>query len=305
MLNDGKGNFVLADKNTAPALENIGMVTDAAWADTDADGDPDLVLSLEWGTIKVLQNDGGKLRDISEKSGLEAYSGLWNCLQIADLDGDGDLDIIAGNHGKNSRLKAETDRPLTLHINDFDQNGSAEQILSAYNDRQSYPFVLRHDLIMQLPGLKKKYLKYENYRDVKIEDMFSAEELAGSVVLSANELQSGVFFKENNGYNFVPFPPAAQSAPLYSFAVNDFDADGNQEIVYGGNFLRSKPELGIYNASYGGMLRCDKSGNVIAVPTSESGIFIEGEIRDFALFSDTKRILAARNDAAVQIISYE
>ncbi|MEL6192409.1 MAG: VCBS repeat-containing protein, partial [Bacteroidota bacterium] len=162
--NDGTGNFNNITQTNAPGLSDIGMVTDASWFDMDQDDDLDLIVVGDWMAITVFEQNEGKLTKV-ENSGLEKSNGFWNCLRPSDLDGDGDTDFIVGNHGLNTRFKATEDEPVSMLINDFDQNGSAEQVISVYNDGTSYPLALRHDLVMQMPILKKKYLKYESYKN--------------------------------------------------------------------------------------------------------------------------------------------
>jgi len=156
--NDGKGNFTNVSDQVAPGLQKVGMITDAQWADVDGDRDLDLILAGDWMPIKLFYNEGGKLGERSETKGLEKSQGWWNRLEAGDLDGDGDIDFVAGNHGLNSRFKASESKPVSMYVNDFDQNGTLEQIICTYNGDKSYPMALRHDLLQQLPLLKKKYL---------------------------------------------------------------------------------------------------------------------------------------------------
>src|SRR5258706_5540866 len=118
-------------------------------------------------------------------------NGWWNTVMIKDIDADGDLDVVAGNHGLNSRFRAGQEKPVTMYVNDFDNNGSVEQIICTYNGDKSYPMVLRHDLLQQMPGLKKKFLKYESYKDATITDIFTPNQLQDAVKLTAFEFSSG------------------------------------------------------------------------------------------------------------------
>src|SRR5690606_8156447 len=175
LQNDGRGNFSNVSREAAPDLANIGMITDAVWADIDRDGDDDLLVVGEYMTVTVFVNEGGKLVNRTEQAGLAESQGWWNRIIAADLDGDGDVDFVLGNHGLNSRFKAASDRPIRMYVSDFDQNGTIEQIICRYEGDKSYPMVLRHDLVRQIPSLKKKYLKYESYKGQSIEDMFSSD----------------------------------------------------------------------------------------------------------------------------------
>ena len=137
--NDGKGKFRNVTKENAPKLEGLGLITDAVWSDYDGDEDPDLLVIGEWMGIKVFRNDDGKFSDLTGALGLNKSDGWWTSIHAADLDQDGDLDYIVGNHGLNSRFKADEEHPLTMHVNDFDGNGTAEQIICGYEGDQSYP----------------------------------------------------------------------------------------------------------------------------------------------------------------------
>ena len=169
--NDGGGNFKNLTAEKVSPIKKIGMITDATWADVDQDGSEDLIVVGEWMGIKIFKNIKGSFKDISVEMGLDSTSGWWSSISKADLDGDGDLDFIIGNHGLNSRFKASVDKPITLYVNDFDQNGSAEPILCTYIGDKSYPLALKHDLVMQLPVLKKKYVAYESYKDQDVIDL--------------------------------------------------------------------------------------------------------------------------------------
>ena len=146
LQNDGKGNFKNVSPQIAPDLKDLGMITDAVWTDIDGDQDLDLVVVGEWMPIVFFTNDKGAFK----KTQFYATKGWWNCIKTADLDQDGDMDLVLGNHGLNSRFKATIKHPLSMYVNDYDRNGTAEQILCAFDGDTSYPMALRHDLVMQL-----------------------------------------------------------------------------------------------------------------------------------------------------------
>jgi len=143
------------------------LIRDAKWIDVDKDKRLDLVLIGEWMGVHVFKNSKGKFEDISEKLGLSNLKGWWNTIQSADLDNDGDEDLILGNHGLNSRFRASESKPIQLFASDFDNNGFFEQILCTYNGEESYPLVLHQNITAQLPYLKTKYLKNESYKNRK------------------------------------------------------------------------------------------------------------------------------------------
>ncbi|MFM9948540.1 MAG: VCBS repeat-containing protein [Saprospiraceae bacterium] len=302
LQNDGKGNFADVTQRLAPALVQCGMITDAAWSDTDGDGDPDLTVVGEWMPVKMFRNDlkqGSGFSEVSEAAGLAGSNGFWHCLEAADVDGDGDMDFVLGNHGLNSRIKASAARPATMYINDFDGNGSAEHILCTYNGERSYPLVLRQDIVAQIPSLKKKYLKHTAYKEQTIEDIFTPQQLERALRLSAYRLESGCLINDGKGrFEWRPFPLQAQIAPVYAISVQDFDGDSKPDLLLGGNFCRSKPEAGIYDSSYGLALQGNGNGTFLPLLPGASGFFVKGEIRDIQNLRVGKRkvVLVAKNN---------
>jgi enediyne biosynthesis protein E4 len=294
LLNNGKGEFTNVTQEAAPSLMNVGMITDAAWADVDNDNDPDLLVVGEYMPVKVFINTKGKLEDQTGAFKLDKTNGWWNRIVASDLDKDGDMDFVLGNHGLNSRFRASVKKPITMYTNDFDRNGMVEQVICMYQGEVSYPLVLRHDLTTQIPSLKKKYLKYENYKNQRINDIFTPDELKTAIVMEAYELATGILWNENGQLIFKPLPAEAQFTPVYAVAVDDFDNDGHADIILGGNLYRTKPEVGRYDASYGLYLRGDGNGNFTPLPSQESGIEIDGEVRDFIIIQrERKKILVA------------
>ncbi|MEM1135086.1 MAG: hypothetical protein AAGI07_04555, partial [Bacteroidota bacterium] len=187
---------------------------------------------------------------------------------------------------------------------DFDRNGTIEQIISVPNTRGTYPLVLRHDLVKQIPSLKKKYLKYESYKEQSVTDIFDEAQLENAVIWQAEELRSTIFINEGNmRFTMKALPKEVQFAPVKSILIEDIDNDGNKDLVIGGNFSKAKPETGIYAASYGNFLKGDGKGNFDVVPARESGLICKGEVRDFVLLeiNGKKRLYVLKNNEALQV----
>jgi hypothetical protein len=307
LLNDGKGNFADRTEQYAPELSRLGMITDSQWTDINQDGQVDLVIVGEWMSIKIFVQEDGKLADKSAALGVSPSNGWYHSLSVADVNGDGWPDLAVGNHGLNSRFKASESEPVSLYINDFDQNGTIEHITTRYNQGVEYPLVLRQDLVSQIPALKKQFLHFRNYKGKRMQDIFPEDILNRSIVLKATTFESAVWINEN-GKKFSKrvLPVQAQFAPIYSIAAGDFNGDKKQDMIVGGNHYRAKPETGIYDASYGALLVGDGLGNFEFVPSTISGIQWKGEVRAIRTLDDSvgKRIMVARNNGRIDFLTY-
>jgi len=308
LQNNGKGFFTDVTEKLAPQLKQAGMITDAKWFDYDKDGNRDLVIAGEYMPVKIFHNEtGGRLKETTEGAGLLKSNGWWTRLQIADVNNDGFPDIIAGNHGLNSRFKSTEEKPVCMYVSDFDNNGTIEQIITCYNKDSAYPMVLRHDLVSILPTLKKKYLKYESYKEQTVEDIFRKEQLKKAVKLEAYTMQSSVLINSKKGtFTINPLPVEAQFSPMYGIAAEDFDKDGNIDILMGGNFYQSKPEVGIYDASYGLFLKGDGKGNFRTLSAQKSGLKVRGAVRDINVLhgGQNKILLVALNNGATSVFNF-
>lgn len=301
--NDGKGAYTNVSDQRAPQLKELGMIMDAVWADVNQDDHKDLLIVGEYMPVRLFIWKDGSYSDQSESWGLGMSNGWWNVIKAADVDQDGDLDFVVGNHGLNSRFKASKEKPVEMYVNDFDRNGTVEQIICTYAGEKSYPLVLRHDLMMQIPSLKKKYLKYENYKDQTIKDIFTKEELSNSIVQRAYEFSSSVLINQGGRFTIEPLPVEAQLSTVYAIVVEDFEGDGIVDILLAGNLYGVKPEVGRYDASYGTYLKGIGAGKFEAVPSRESGFWLDGEVRDMKKIriGNSNYLLIARNSDSLVV----
>ncbi|HZY35490.1 MAG TPA: VCBS repeat-containing protein [Mucilaginibacter sp.] len=302
LRNDGHGNFTDVTATLAPELQTLGMVTDAQWVDIDGSGKNALVVVGDWMPVTILKYVDGKLVKTSE---IANSSGWWNCLTVADLNGDGKPDLIAGNMGLNSKIKADVDHPAKLYVSDFDGNGQVECIPVYYKtDGKAYPFNLHDDMIKQLPYLKKKFLRYDAYAGKSIEEIFTAGELDRASVLTVTQTQTCVFYNDGGGnFKAHPLPVRAQFSPVFSVLVTDINNDGIKDLFLGGNFYGLKPEVGRYDASFGCTLLGNAKHGFDYLPPAQSGLFIKGEVRDIATIKTKagQQIIVARNNDALQL----
>lgn len=300
--NDGSGVFTNIAMDIAPKMEKIGMITDAKWTDLDNDNDLDLVVVGEWMPISIFINKNGKFEYID---GLIPNSnGWWNTIETADLNGDGFIDIIAGNHGLNSRFQASVERPLHMYVNDFDRNGITEQIICQYEDDKLFPLPLKHDFTSQIPYIQKKFPRYEDYMDQQIADVFTPRELEDATLLKAYDLSTSVYISNGNlTYSKIDLPMQVQFSSTYAISIDDYNGDEFPDILFGGNMYQSKPEMGRYDASYGSLLLGDGKGGFRLMPVVESGLKIDGSVRKIRKISTPHgdRVVVANNNDYVQI----
>ncbi|GAC1426497.1 MAG: VCBS repeat-containing protein [Flavisolibacter sp.] len=301
LINNGKGQFNDLTDQIAPGLKEIGMVTDAVWLDVNNDHRMDLVVVGEWMPLTVFYNDGKKLI----KKETPYSNGWWNCIKIADVNGDGHMDLLLGNLGLNSKIKGDQSHPVELYVKDFDNNGQTEGILTYYkSDSVSYPMPLKMELTSQLPYLNKKFLKFADYAGKTIDQVFTKEELKGALVKKAYQMQSCIALNDGKGnFTLNALPLRAQFSPIYAFLFDDLDGDNKPDILCGGNFFGVKPELGRNDASYSQFFKGDGKGNFSFVPNKKTGMIIKNEIRDILKIKTKKGdvLFFAKNNDPVEI----
>ncbi len=295
--NDGSGNFTEVTAELAPDMSGIGLLTGAVIIGKKNER-PSFVIAGEWMVPVMFTWNGSRY----ERSATDAPSGLYKSAAAGDLNGDGITDVVLGNFGTNTRFDASEGKPLTMFAGDYDRNGSMEHILSVYQGDSLYPLVLLQDLTKQLPGVRKSYQTFASYKDATISEVLGPS--PGGIRLEAESLQSGVLFgKEDGSFEWKPLPGAAQMAPVHAILVEDLDGDGIQDLLLGGNQCRARPELGIYNASFGVVLKGTGSGEFRNVSPAESGIWTRGEVRDIKLLyhGGQRYLLMVRNNDSLNI----
>lgn len=242
--NNGKGEFTTLEEE---GFINLGMITNAQWSDLNNDGWEDLVVLGEWMPVKIFLNEKGKLVDKTEAYGMGDSSGLWTSLEVADIDRDGDMDIVAGNIGQNSFLRPN----MKMFVHDFDGNGFQEQIICQFSKGKYYPIADKDELISQIPNLKKKLLYYKDYAKADISSIFTEEQLKNAISFDLKMIESTVFIHENGKYFPTRLPSEIQYAPVYTITSTDINEDGHIDLFFGGNQYLVKPQFGRYDASTG------------------------------------------------------
>ena len=302
--NTGAGQFTDVTEKKAPGLVDLGMVTDAVWSDIDGDDDLDLVVVGEWMPVRVFINDRGSFKELQNVDGIERTNGFWNTITASDLDNDGDEDFIIGNMGYNTFFKASNDKPVEMYINDFDQNGSIEHIITTYRNGQAYPVAMKDEITKQLPHLLKKYLKHFSYQRQTINDIFSEEEIRGALMHKVFETGSCIFWNEDGRLVKQRLPFEAQLAPVYSIYSSDINNDGLADIVLGGNQHNAKPQTGIYAASYGVVFLNAGNRAFKRAGPENSGFKMAGQIRDMEKISigGKDHLMVARNNDSLKLM---
>lgn len=300
-INDGTGGFKNYSKRFMPEIGELGMVTDAEWADVNKDGYADLVVAQDWGGIVVFKNERG--RKLVKQEMVPGSEGLWGCLKPADIDGDGDMDFIAGNFGLNSKIKASVEFPATLSVCDFDKNGTVEQLISCVTeDGNIYPMVLKGELQRATPAIKQKFIKYKDYANKSVDELYSDEQRVGMVLRQITTTESAFLINDGKGnLTLQALPYQAQFSPIRSIEVGDFDHDGQDDILLAGNFFDSLPEWGRFDANYGLMLKGLGKGKFTVKTSQKTGFKTMGQVRKMAIAKGKGGnfvVLAKNNDKA-------
>lgn len=306
LINDGKGEFTKAPSAMTGALNAAGMVTDAAWLDLNNDGKRDLVVCGEWMNIKAFINKDGQLAESSDKYFPDALKGWWSRLHFADMDGDGDMDLIAGNWGLNSPIKVSKTEPATLYYADFDNNGYVDPLLCYYIQGKSYPMASRDEITDQMVSLRQKFPTYASYCNTTLQDILSEDQLKSANKLEADYFETTYFENDNGVFKAKKLPVQANFFPVYAIATGDFDHDGKQDIILGGNTDHARIKIGKIDAGYGMMLKGEGNGNFAYVPQAASGLTVKGCIRDIIKTGDKtdEKLIFTINNQAPQIYSY-
>jgi hypothetical protein len=242
LINQGNGMFIDKTKEWFGTSTELGMINSAVWADLNANGERELILTGDWQGIRVFENNDGKSLKERKVNGLEYSAGWIQSLSVADINGDGTLDILTGNLGLNSKLKASVEKPLWLYHGDFDENGQADPLIFHYMGDRLVPFATRDDLMKQIPGIKKKHSSYQQYTALSSPgDLFSEEVLEKSSKHAVYEFRSGAYLQQTDGsFIFDPFPDQAQLSPIFSVSWSESE----KAILLGGNFVDFRVDLG-------------------------------------------------------------
>jgi len=301
LLQNNNGVFKDVINEVAPGINDAGIINGAVWADIDGDKVNELIITGEWMAPTIFKMKNGVFEKIN--AGLDAYTGWWNCIKAVDVDGDGDLDLIVGNRGTNSRVTADLKHPCTMYAKDFDGNGSYDAVMGYYIGDKCYPMFSRDQLIDQMPMFRKKYVRYKYYAGKTMDDIFTADQKKGMNIFTSGTFESGIFINDGNGtFHFQPFPEKAQLSTINDLIAEDIDGDGIKDILVAGNSNDADVATGNYDATAALFLKGTGKGNFIAVPKIE-GPSMRGEIRRIIYLKENKCFIFLKNNDAAQLFS--
>ncbi|MEC7770455.1 MAG: CRTAC1 family protein [Bacteroidota bacterium] len=303
--NMGDGTFNNVTERLGYDLKNAGMVTDSKWEDMDGDGKKDLIVTAEWDTPKIYTNTGRRLTKLT--SSLDSLYGWWNTVETADLDGDGDQDLILGNQGLNLHYKPTEDAPMKMYINDYDNNGTIEQIMTMQENGGDYPIHQKRELTDQLPSLKKQNLKASDYAHRTIHQLFPKEVMDKSIVKKVETSASVIAINEGGGkFTIKNLPPRVQLSCVCDITCTDVNKDGNLDLIMAGNNYEFKPQFSRLDASQGNVLLGDGNLGFEWQDYETSGFKIREEVKYLKQFKDKNGktyVIAAINNNKPKIFA--
>ena len=297
LQNDGTGKFTDVTVQHAKGLANIGMVTQAVWFDIDKDNDKDLIVTCEWGGITAFINSNGQFikRELTDKKG------WWNFVLPVDVDNDGDIDLIAGNLGLNSRLQSTPEQPVKMYFNDFDDNGKKEQVLTYFVKNKEVTFSSKDELQRQVPILKKKFIYAADFAGAAFKDIFSAEKIKNATIYTADYFANAVLINNGNlNFTTQALPWQAQLTSYRDAAIADVNNDNLPDIILAGNYYGNNIHAGRYDADFGTVLLNKGRGSFTC--SNFNGLTVKGEVRHIQpvkIGNQPAYILAKNNDSLV------
>jgi len=296
--NNGDGTFIDTTEKVAYDVKSAGMITDAIWKDINKDRKKDLITVSEWDTPKIYINNGRRL--IKQKSTLDDLFGMWNVVEAADLDNDGDIDFILGNQGSNTIHKTSSENPVKMWVNDFDNNGTIEQIMTNHKNGKDYPIHMKKELTAQLVSLKKQNLKASEYAKKSIDELFSASIFKNSIMKQSTISESIIAVNEGDwNFSVKKLPSRVQLSCVCGIVCTDINNDGNLDIIMAGNNFEFKPQYSRLDASHGSVLLGDGSLDFKWQNYNTSGFVIKNEAKHLKTISDKSGktyLLAAINN---------
>ncbi len=284
LLRNDHGHFTDVTDEVAPGLKQSGLVTSAVWSDVNGDGWLDLLVTHEWGPVKLYLNHQGRLEDRTQEAGLADKLGWWNGIAARDLDGDGDIDYVVTNFGLNTRYHATPQKPVLAFYGEFDSTGRKHLIEAAYEGETLYPLRSRSDLLAALPSLGEKFTTLQSFASAALAEIYAAQFLTAAQRFEVNTLESAVLLNDGQGhFTFRPLPRLAQAAPAFGVALADLDGDGKADLCLAQNFFSPQPETGRMDGGLSLLLRGIGDGSFTPIWPIDSGLSVPGDAKGLAV----------------------
>jgi len=303
LLNTPNG-FVDVTDRVVPGLKNIGMITDATWMDVNNDGFDDLILAGEWMPITIFVYENQKMVNRTADFGLSETTGWWFTIEKRDIDSDGDMDLIAGNLGKNYKHKASKEKPFHVYSKDFDDNGTYDVVLAKYDGDRQVPVRGRECTSQQLPEIKNKFPTYRQFAEAGL-DKILGEEKREALHLKVYTFESMIFENTDSGFVQHVLPFEAQISTVRSILFDDVNKDGKEDLILAGNLFPAEPETTRADASIGSVLIQQDNFEFEAMGVKESGVFLPYDVRDMSwvkLNDSSMGILVASNNDKLRLL---
>lgn len=283
----------------------LGMVSGALWTDFDNDGWHDLILVGEFMPITIYKNEEEKLKDITQQVGLHASQGWWNSIIGGDFDNDGDIDYILGNQGLNNKYQVSVEEPLSIYAKDYDKDGRMDPVMAYYIDGENHLAHGRDEIIGQINAMRARFKTYRSYAETPFERSFLPSELEDALVLKSRLFESS--YMENLGkgkFSLTPLPWQCQVAPIQGMVVEDFNDDGNLDVLFSGNEYGTEVASGRQDALKGLVLKGDGLGNFLPLTQNQGGFVNDGDGSGLAVLSNTNNktlVLSANSDGPLKV----
>ena len=301
--NNGDGTFKNATERLAYDLKDAGMITNAIWVDVDGDKKKDLITVSDWNTPKIFKNNGRRL--VKLKSSLDDEHGNWNVVEAADLDNDGDMDLVLGNKGDNTFYKNSKEHPMKMWINDYDDNGTIEQILTQNYDGKDFPLHMKKELTSQMVKLKKQNLKASEYAKKGIDELFPKEVYDNSIMRKTNISQTVIAVNNGNGdFTIKKLPNRVQFSCVCGIVCTDVNKDGNIDLILAGNNFEFKPQYSRLDSNYGSVLINNGNMDFSWQDYNTSGFMVKNEVKHLKQYTDKDGktyVIVAINDEKPKI----
>lgn len=296
--------FSLATDEVNPLLRKSGIITGALWVDINKDSWLDLVLVGEWMPIRIFINTNGKLKEETTAYRLEKSNGLWQSIASADIDQDGDMDLIVGNMGLNLPYSVSEKEPLEAYIGDFRKDSVSSSVISSYVQGKRYPIPSLDEMQGAFPFLKKNFLKHAQYASATLDDIFSEAQLKAAAHLSVYQLKSIYLENIGNGFKTHQLPIQAQFSAIEGIITQDFTGDGIIDVLLVGNYYPFRVEIGPNDANKGVLLQGNKKGEFTVIDRDKMGVWLEGDVRDARVIRNNQKskIIISKNNDSLQTI---